>query len=120
MPLIQIENLSREALNYAVALATDRPVVVLSGGTYGNPDCLKYAALPNGARYSPTTNWAQGGPLMDEEAVGTVGAGPFGTFTAISLKGNWFANGSTWLEAVCRLVVLLKFPEGVEVPNDLL
>lgn len=119
MPLIQIEDLTREALNYAVALATDRPVVVLSGGSYGRPDSLKYAAHPNGARYSPSTNWAQGGPLMDEVEVGAVVIMSDGSFRAVTIVGDWAASGATRLEAICRLVVRSKFPDGVEIPDEL-
>lgn len=75
------------------------------------------AASP--ATFSPTTNYAQLGPLMDEE-----GSRPSVTLTEPA--GTQPCGDSTMLcstsrlTAACRCIVLKHFGERVRVPNALL
>lgn len=81
-------------------------------------------------KYAPSTNWEQGGPILDKERIGTT---PF-TITVGPDKGTkeWFANyesfvdvtpnyysGPTKLIAGMRCYVAAKLGEEVEVPDEL-
>lgn len=82
--------------------------------------CLK-AGLNGGPRedYAPSTSWAQGGPIMEREKIGTgrhpligawVACGQIGTHERIPN-----ATGSTPLIAAMRAYVVSKY--GKEVPE---
>lgn len=117
---MRIQDLKGVALDWATAVATDRPVVVLAGGSYGNPNSLKYVAHPNGAPYRPTRDWAQAGMLIDEVGINLVTFADGSTFASLSSPGACCsAEGANRREAICRLVVFLKFPDGIEVPHEL-
>jgi len=78
------------------------------------------AAYPSARFYSPSTNWAQGGPILERmrllEANGCVGG--MGWY----VRGPWApcdgdqVYGDTLLEAAMRSYVLSKF--GREVPDE--
>lgn len=65
--------------------------------------------------YSPSTNWAQGGPMWEKHA------------TCMQYFDGWLvavnggdARGLTQLEALCRAIVSAKLGNVVQVPADLL
>lgn len=70
--------------------------------------------------YHPSTNWSQGGPLIESHAIGFVGHD----------ADNWLAFsspcdethqgiGPTHLIAACRMIVSAKLGEEIEVPEEL-
>ncbi len=80
---------------------------------------------PTGTAYSPSTEWSQGGPIIDREVeVNRMTISPpYGAQTVgvictnrFSLKVYW---GETVLIAAMRCLVASKFGEEVEVPNEL-
>lgn len=76
---------------------------------------------PNRYVYAPSTNWAQGGPIIDENDI-TVSSGlRFAPFHAcighsIYVDNDW-TSGDTYLIAAMRAYVASKY--GDTVPNDL-
>ena len=61
--------------------------------------------------YEPSTDWAQGGPIIERESMGV-----------FPLEKGWaagFQNGSTPLIAAMRCYVASKLGDEVEVPNEL-
>lgn len=77
--------------------------------------------------YHPSTDWAQGGPIIDRECIGVT---PI-TVTVGDDRGKhkWFANhedkadfqdGSTPLIAAMRCFVASKLGDEVDVPDELI
>jgi Protein of unknown function (DUF2591) len=64
--------------------------------------------------YSPSTDWAQGGPIIEREVIDLINICP-GMWRAISV-GRWF-NGPTPLIAAMRCYVASKLGDKVEVPE---
>lgn len=122
MTLVRTEELEGAALDWAVAKAVGHNVEVALGGSYGRPNTRWFVVftLHVEATYSPSRLWGQGGPLMDEFRI-DLSTFPDGNFwaTQSGLGVLKAAEGSTRLEAICRLVARLKFPDGVEVPDEL-
>jgi len=76
---------------------------------------------PAGSLLSPSTDWSQGGPLIDGYAIGFSGWSEdnwlaFSSPEDISHEGI----GSTHLIAACRAIVASVLGETVSVPKELL
>ncbi len=74
-------------------------------------------------RYSPSTNWAQGGPIIERELIGT-GPRPESSiwpepWLAASPKDDAMFWGATPLIAAMRCYVTSKLGDSVEVPEEL-
>ncbi len=81
------------------------------------------SGLGYGEEYSPSTNWAQGGPLLEREGITT---GPWDTSPARAIKGHnhdykptYSMVGPTLLVAGMRCFVASRFGDEVEVPQEL-
>lgn len=68
--------------------------------------------LPEGV-WSPSTNWAEGGRLLDRERISVVWQGAM--WRAHNEKGD-SAYGDTMLEAGMRCIVASRYGSEVEVP----
>lgn len=64
--------------------------------------------------YEPSTNWAQGGPLIEKYAI-TPYPSPFGGWDGYNRPDIHESRSETPLQAVCRAVVRTAF--GDEVPE---
>ena len=75
-----------------------------------------------GVNYSPSTNWAQGGPIMEQERI-SLQAGHSGWWVASILNLNddatFSMGGSTPLIAAMRCFCASKLGEEVELPEKL-
>lgn len=70
--------------------------------------------------YSPSTDWSQGGPLIDEYMIG-FGVYSDAYFAVVGLNERSGAeNGPTHLIAACRAIVASVLGETVSVPKELL
>lgn len=106
-----VQHLTDAALDYCVAQASR--VDVTLGSYYG--DVVVYHAPFEGREYSPSTSWAQGGPLLHQHGIGV----------AEIAKNRWHAHcqavpgacfvGKTPLEAAMRCLVAKRF--GLEAPT---
>lgn len=80
--------------------------------------------------YSPSTNWAQGGPIIDREQISTY---PDVNNTwiaqrrtwlkdgAVSVRRQWhWGSGSTLLIAAMRCFVASKLGDEIELPKELI
>jgi hypothetical protein len=79
----------------------------------------------HGDLYLPSTDWAQGGPIIEREEinidVSETGTAPETKWVATITKGNeaW-VHGPTPLIAAMRCYVASKFGDTVDVPEELL
>jgi len=113
------------ALDWAVAKCEGQEVVFEDGEL-----CLPSDYFKDGDPYTPSTDWSQGGPIIEREAI-SVAADTAGVFDPFV----WFASvddilvdadeaigvrGSTPLIAAMRCYVASHFGDEIEVPNELL
>lgn len=105
------------ALNWAVAKAECLHPFILSGGMY----CGTVVAIGNDNTWSPSTNWSQGGPLIEKfilELKFCVFELPQESWKA-ETHTSW-ANGSTALISSMRAIVHAILGEIVSVPKELM
>lgn len=120
---VAIADLSGKQLDYAVAQALNGRKESIPGLKWGDGIFAKVKA----GEYRPTTDWAQGGPLIDRFNIdiNTQGIDETGrtvqaySVNTINLELTC-AGGDGVLEAVCRVVVLrLSDYEHVIIPEGL-
>lgn len=114
---MKTSNLIDKPLDWAVAKAANLPLscdvfqenLIFVG--FGDGDLRKYA---------PSTDWAQGGPIIEREEM--MLAGHAGRWQATKIVGAnaWSAYGPTPLIAAMRCFVASKLGDEVEIPDELL
>ena len=82
-----------------------------------NGDNLDIGFINEGG-YSPSTDWAQGGAIIERERIELRGDGDDGRIACDNL--NLEQTGTTPLEAAMRCYVASKLGDEVEVPEELL
>ena len=70
-------------------------------------------------QYSPSTDWAQGGPIIERENIALYPHGD-GTYEAEVFLNPKRGAGPTPLIAAMRCLVASKLGEEVEIPNELI
>jgi hypothetical protein len=118
MTVVKTSELTGPALDWAVALVENRidkaslePFRIIEGELH-----LRYCGAIQRATYGPSTEWAQGGPIIEQERLLLQ---PHGLSWKCSLGGlNWF-KGPTPLIAAMRCYVASKLGDTVEIPNEL-
>lgn len=124
---IKTSELSGTALDWAVAKCEGG----VAQGVYGTPELLEsglhlhYCDVLLSHPYSPSTDWAQGGALIEREGIGIRQYGDF-------LESRWqadkwafkfvdpMATGSTPLIAAMRCFCRSKLGDEVDIPDELL
>ncbi len=120
---IKTSELTNTALDWAVAKCEVVEVEYINDGI---TRCLLQVS-PFTGRYSPSTNWAQGGPLIEREEIGLKRNAPcskgreWEASPSILAKGagGKFGYGLTPLIAAMRCYVASKLGDEVEVPEEL-
>ena len=136
---IKTSELTDAALDWAVAKCAG----YVEQGVYGTPEFrdsevyLCYCGAVLNSCYSPTTDWAQAGPILDREITkvfrnvgGTWSAMILkdvpippedrGTSLALTRRAQWNGAGPTPLVAVMRCYVASALGSEIEVPDELL
>ena len=67
--------------------------------------------------YTPSTNWAQGGPIIEREGIATLPC-PRGWAARVGFGGEYI-EGPTPLIAAMRCFVASKLGDEVDVPEEL-
>lgn len=98
---IKTSELTGAALDWAVARCE---------GGVGNNQLI-------GAWYSPSTDWTQGGPIIEREGIATLPC-PRGWAARIGF-GSEYIEGTTPLIAAMRCYVASKLGDEVEIPEEL-
>lgn len=113
---IKTSELTGPALNWAIAKCEGVDVEYINDGI---TKCLLHLA-PFTGRYSPSTDWNQGGPIIERESI-----------NLLSWGFNWDANmtsgpaaakrvsGPTLLVAAMCCYVASKLGDEVEVPDEI-
>ena len=118
---MKTSELTRVALDWAVAKAGDMPIKI-------NPGHGFFVKHPDGWEYfTPSADWGQGGPIIEREEIGTKRHAPcmkgeeweaMGSITAKG-AGYRYAIGPTPLIAAMRCYVASKFGDEVDIPQEL-
>lgn len=130
MTVVKTSELTGKQLDWAVAKCEKVSVGVCLGGYLALRASIK--ASPYSARgYSPSTDWCQGGPIIEREHI-TVGPHTYGPASVIlaAWKGIilfdpdsgqhvYEEDGPTPLIAAMRCYVASKLGDTVKVPNEL-
>ena len=120
---IKTTELQGEALNRAVAKAKR---IELSHGCYNRllVDGHMSAGQKMLAPYNPSTDWEQGGPIIERERISIEdcqdGAGLYWEATRIEPPAVSEARGPTPLIAAMRCYVASVLGDEVEVPDEIL
>mgnify|MGYP000252237207 CR=1 FL=1 len=117
MKLVEVQELSGPALDWAVAKCEGKNGVLHDDGI---TRCIVIAA-PSGVykgRYTPTVNWAQGGPIIEGEGISTM-FHDHDHWTAANLKGTVSAEGPTPLIAAMRCYCCATLGDEVDIPQEL-
>lgn len=74
--------------------------------------------------YSPSTNWSQGGPLIERFKLCLMQTYSYDGFAAVKEWHcgdaiSWHPRGETMLIAACRAIVAAKLGDEVDVPEGL-
>lgn len=119
MTTIFVSEASGTVLDWMVAKCEQVHVGICLGG---------YLALQSSAnsspysarRYSPSNDWAQGGPIIWKEGIGFFWDSGNKEWTASNSSGTFCEVGHTPLIAAMRCYVVTKLGEKVEVPEEML
>ena len=123
---VKTNELSGAALDWAVAKCEGPDTADISeGGSYMVvPGAIYWNEEGEGfpIEYSPSTNWAQGGPIIEREKIGFKYTGAALDFVAwvngqLSTKHDKY--GPTPLIAAMRCYVTSKLGDEVEIPEEL-
>lgn len=107
---MKTSELTGAALDWAVAKCDG----VVAG------DSLDVGFIREGG-YSPSTDWAQGGPIIEREKIG-IDCDDLGTWFAsydLTAETAFGATGTTLLIAAMRCYVASKLGDTVDVPEKL-
>ena len=120
MTTLKTSELTGAALGWAVATCEGVSFVWLE--TDFTPDGRTFqrgTAQKAGPHYS--TDWAQGGPIMDREGIGAGVVNPSGDemWLGANYKGRFVEYGPTCLIACMRCYVASKLGDDVDVPSEL-
>ena len=136
---VKTAELSGSALDWAVAVIEGHDVIVHAVGTYrydkrGGIHCCKYGCTfgprsltSDSGEYSPSTDWSQGGPLIEKYGIGVAKFfepidGPVMVgmeWAALWIDDSVRMDGPAPLIAACRAIVAAKLGAVVQVPGEL-
>jgi hypothetical protein len=122
---IKTTELSGVALDWAVATCEfDAGNICIKDIPPGHPYVLVFHEGGNpragGTEFAPSTNWAQGGPIVAREWINTLNfGGKWDAFTSSGPIAARRVNGPTLLVAAMRCFVTGKLGDHVEVPEEL-
>lgn len=111
---INTAELSGVALDWAVAEAVGLVAYTQPDGPVYRPD--------NGEEWTPSTDWSQGGPLIEKYQIEIKWYGVDGLamwWNAWHQDIVQFQLGDTILIAACRAIVAAKLGDTVDVPAEL-
>lgn len=122
---VKTADLAGVALDWAVAQAEGRDLATLDS----DPGVLYEVFLGMlGAAYRPSSDWSQGGPLIDVyqvefsicDTTDIVGASMFCWKSYGKSHRTRWSKGETHLIAACRAIVSAKLGDTVSVPRELM
>ena len=122
---IKTSELIGPALDWAVAVREEKPIRhdPMGFGRTANGGYWVWPGVPVmriGKEYSPSTDWAQGGPIIERERIWVKER--FTDVWDASKRIRWDTRwrGTTYLIAAMRCYVASRMSDEVDVPEELL
>ncbi len=115
---IKVSDTTKLQLDWLVAKCEGKNGVLHDDGI---TRCIVIAAASGVYKgtFTPSTNWSQGGPIIEQEFIATKFWQSEGAWAA-DVKGGFFGQyGPTPLIAAMRCFVASKLGDEVEVPDEL-
>jgi hypothetical protein len=114
---MKTNELTGAALDWAVALI-EYPEWKEQGYLEVFPHDLSF---DDGTTFAPSTNWAQGGPIIEREAITVSEGSPVVglEWMACDRSSTHIQHGPTYLIAAMRCYVAAKLGDEVDVPQEL-
>lgn len=122
MTLVEVKTaeLIGPALDWAVAKADGHePIVMPFKNSSGNALYLAEWAQREGIRWQPSTDWSQGGPLIEQSLL-IISPEPSKGWLARSYMDATEYYGPTPLIAAMRCLVDAKLGDTVQIPSELI
>lgn len=120
---MKTSELTGTALDYAVAIAEGGTDFGFDGITHGFKLNGRMKVLATGwaltMSYHPSTNWAQGGPIIEREKLDVFCSGNVWDASTGDRHPNVIKTGTTPLIAAMRCYVASKLGDEVEIPEEL-
>lgn len=118
---MKTSELKGPALDWAVAKADGRePIVTPFKNSRGNALYRSEWEQCEGIRWQPSTDWSQGGPLIERERIDVFSVRNGNGWCAQSDVRVYNGYGPTPLIAAMRCLVASKLGDTVQVPQELL
>ena len=117
---MRTQDLTGAQLDWAVAKADEnlypKGDVSLLDGRVFTIEAGDYETSDRWQRYSPSTDWAQGGPIIEQEGIGLM---PSGTAYFERNGGTFYSYGLTPLIAAMRCFCCAKLGDEINIPEEL-
>jgi hypothetical protein len=84
----------------------------------GKVSCLLVPIDRTYTYWAPSTNWSQGGPIIERERI-AIKENEYGWWFARIARGKW-VRGKTPMIAAMRCLVASQLGDQIEVPDELL
>ena len=107
--------LTGAALDWAVAKCEEWPM-----GIWYDEDELPMIRDDEVPEYKPSTDWAQGGPIIERERIKIASYGDQWQAVAHLESESIYERGETILMAAMRCYVASKLGDEVEIPEELI
>ena len=122
---MKTSDLTGAALDYAVAKAqgwVDYPEDSIERGSkwHCDPEKAPFGQVMWKSNFQPSTNWAQGGPIIEREKISLASPSPIHQhWAAMTWLNQAKEDGPTPLIAAMRAFVASKLGDEVDVPEEL-
>jgi len=123
---VKTSELIDDALNEAVARCEGREIHRSKSGRWMTANYGEFNPRHGAPWYSPSTHWAQGGPIIEREEISlcrefSSGRMEWAAWTPAPIRDDAeaFGYGPTPLIAAMRCYVASKLGDEIEVPNEL-
>ena len=122
---IKTTELTGPALDWVVAQVVHANLQRTYGEPVFNPKTKRIYQTEGlrqiGVNYSPSTNWAQGGPIIEQEGITVCHGSPVRglEWLACDRSSTHIQHGPSYLIAAMRCFVASKLGEEVELPEKL-
>jgi hypothetical protein len=116
---MRTSELSGAALDWAVAMAEGWQRITAQDNGGEHPWLAKHGKYQDPKHYRPTSNWMQGGPIIEREKIATNYSMKRECWFAENFIETEIGSGATPLIAAMRCYVASKLGDDVEIPEGL-
>lgn len=115
---MKTRELTKAALDWAVAKCEGLDALLDKSYPYDKVTGVWVNGFPEQKLYSPSTDWSQGGPIIEREKISIDYDRDI--WNASKSDQSAYYQGDTPLEAAMRCYVASKLGDEVEIPEELL